>query len=968
MSIIHILAACLAGVNLTAPISFSAGPPVSTMSTFNASPNTLVANGSTQTTLTLVARDLYGNPSPGVAISLSVTGSNNSLKDATGSTDISGTFTTGLASTTAETKSVQASWPASSGNTLTTNVQFVPGPASAATSSLAVSPNQQIANNSNTIRALLTLRDVNNNAIVGVTPSFTASGVSTSVSTPLATDFSGQSYALFQTSLAQNENVLVLANGYSTSMAVRFVAGPPTAAASTLSASPNNLPGNGAASSTLSVVARDAQGNPVSGASVALSGSGTGNTFYATSGTTNSSGNFSTTLRSSTMQTETISATLNGNVTVSTSVLFTGPASAANSSLVVNPNSQSVDNGNALVATLTLRDSGNNPIYNVTPTWAASGTKTNVTSSGSTTNAGVASATYQSTVAQNENAKVQVGGISLSAPFIYLAGSPNSAQSEFVAIPKRQVANNSNVIIGSLILRDKFRNGVPGQNAVFATGSGSTSVTNINATTDSTGTAQASYKTNTIQNANATVSVASLNYSTSLIFTDIPASCALSINPNSGAADGNTSMLLTATVTNASSAAVSNVEVIFSSAGGAGPLKPYSAVSNASGQAIAHLTSFSAGSNKVSAQAASVQCTAQGNFLSRTSFCTTGNPNYTTTSIATAASPRGVAVADLNKDGKLDLAVANASGAVSVYLNTAGGTFTNQGVYSTGAGTQPQNIIVADLNGDGNQDLALNDYSGNTLNILLGAGGGVFGPPVTYATAVQPSAVVAGDFNGDGTPDIAMTNLTAATVSVFIGTGSGTFLSPVSYAAQYQPSGLALGDFNKDGIQDLAVANANAKIGIYLGTGTGTFSGQVLYSGRHNANSLAVGDFDGDGNQDLAITDDGTNQLFIGLGTGAGSFQTFVYYAAGQSASALVVADFNGDGLPDIAVGNYSDNTVGIFLGSGSGTFAAQVTHVTGSLPLAIGQGDFNGDGKVDLVVTNFNDNTIGIMQFSTCN
>ncbi len=77
-----------------------------------------------------------------------------------------------------------------------------------------------------------------------------------------------------------------------------------------------------------------------------------------------------------------------------------------------------------------------------------------------------------------------------------------------------------------------------------------------------------------------------------------------------------------------------------------------------------------------------------------------------------------VAAADLNGDGKVDLAVANwAHASVSVLLNNGDGTFGNKVDSPTGGG--PISVAAADLNDDGKLDLAVANPSSNTVSVLF---------------------------------------------------------------------------------------------------------------------------------------------------------------------------------------------------------------------------------------------------------
>src|SRR5213076_1632653 len=93
-------------------------------------------------------------------------------------------------------------------------------------------------------------------------------------------------------------------------------AGGPSAAQSTVTAAPATITA-GAGSSTITVTVRDANGNPVSGATVALAAAPTtGNTLTQPVGTTNASGQITGALSSTAAGNKTVTATVNGIIDV----------------------------------------------------------------------------------------------------------------------------------------------------------------------------------------------------------------------------------------------------------------------------------------------------------------------------------------------------------------------------------------------------------------------------------------------------------------------------------------------------------------------------------------------------------------------------------------------------------------------------------------------------------------------------
>jgi hypothetical protein len=132
--------------------------------------------------------------------------------------------------------------------------------------------------------------------------------------------------------------------------------------------------------------------------------------------------------------------------------------------------------------------------------------------------------------------------------------------------------------------------------------------------------------------------------------------------------------------------------------------------------------------------------------------------------------PQSIAVADLNGDGNPDIVVSNRnSQTVSVLLGNGNGTFQPQVTYSTyTAGGISGPVAVADLNGDGKLDIAVTDRNTNTVSVLLGNGDGTFQPYVSWPSGSTPVGLAVADVNGDKTPDLVTANFSDNTVSVLL--------------------------------------------------------------------------------------------------------------------------------------------------------------------------------------------------------
>jgi hypothetical protein len=175
--------------------------------------------------------------------------------------------------------------------------------------------------------------------------------------------------------------------------------------------------------------------------------------------------------------------------------------------------------------------------------------------------------------------------------------------------------------------------------------------------------------------------------------------------------------------------------------------------------------------------------------------------------------PYSIATTDFNGDGHLDLVVANQySGSLSVLLGKGDGSFAPQVIYNTGGADY---VAVADLNRDGRVDIAAVTNT-KLAAVLLGNGDGTFQPPVTYKVGHGPSSIAIGDINADGIPDLVTTNSFDNSVSVLVGNGDGTFQPHLDFNSGPGPQTVAIFDFNHDGLPDLAVPHGLTTVSILL--------------------------------------------------------------------------------------------------------------------------------------------------------
>ena len=353
--------------------------------------------------------------------------------------------------------------------------------------------------------------------------------------------------------------------------------------------------------------------------------------------------------------------------------------------------------------------------------------------------------------------------------------------------------------------------------------------------------------------------------------------------------------------------------------------------------------------------------------------------------------PTAVASADFNDDQIPDLVVTNnglvnrIQSDVSILTGISDGEFSPQSTIRSVA--FPRGLAIADLNGDRLLDLAivgagLEDFDNRCcrdspgVSVHLRHGDGGFDAEVHFDTGGTigrlraPSSIAIGNFDHDGIPDLAVaiegTSEDTSGVSILRGLGGGSYSAPVRFAVGTGPQSVAIGDFDDDGIEDLAVANETiverGDASILLGVGDGTFLPQNRLPAGERPRSVVVGDLNGDGIQDLVVANAGSAAVSVFLGTGGGQFTPESRHGVGAFPRSVVIADFNRDEIPDLGVANTNSNNVTILIGLGDGSFSLEGDYQAGSAPMELVSEDFDGDGWPDLAVANFGTNDVTLL------
>lgn len=245
---------------------------------------------------------------------------------------------------------------------------------------------------------------------------------------------------------------------------------------------------------------------------------------------------------------------------------------------------------------------------------------------------------------------------------------------------------------------------------------------------------------------------------------------------------------------------------------------------------------------------------------------------------AVGTNPDFATTADFNGDTIPDLAVTNyLANTVTILLGNGAGGFTPGSGSPYATGNAPQGIVALDLNKDGKMDLAIANQLDNHVTTLLGNGAGGFVAAISNEGASHASIITGqanilgmttGDFYNRGTTDAVTASFGTNQVNLLKSDGVGDILYNAQFSAVNNPINVASGDFDGDGKLDIAVVcEGSDQLLILLGNGAGNFNVATapFFSTGGNPYGLATGDFNGDGKLDIVVTNQNDHTISVFL-------------------------------------------------------------------------------------------------------
>ena len=373
--------------------------------------------------------------------------------------------------------------------------------------------------------------------------------------------------------------------------------------------------------------------------------------------------------------------------------------------------------------------------------------------------------------------------------------------------------------------------------------------------------------------------------------------------------------------------------------------------------------------------------------------------------LGTGSGPGSCVIADLDGDGKPDLALVCGDGKVlSIFRNlSTNGTVlgaasfapvVNLAFPTSGISGNPYRIRAVDLDGDGKLDLIACEINGNRVSVFhnLATPGTLttnsFDPAFALVAGSDCRFATAADLDGDGRADVVALNYGAKSISLFKNVGvpgsltTNSFAPAVRLTAPGGPYELAIADLDGDGKPDLAAVNSDSgTVSIFQNStvagviATNSFLPAFDLPAGTEVQTIAAVDLDGDGKLDLTVGSILNNSVGLLRNVSQGgllttnSFAPRIDFGTPGWAHTVTVADFNGDGKPDLGVVGELPSYLSIFQNTSTpgnfttSTFAPRADFGTGWNAWGITAGDLDGDGRPDVVFCNAYDSTLQIYQ-----
>jgi hypothetical protein len=294
---------------------------------------------------------------------------------------------------------------------------------------------------------------------------------------------------------------------------------------------------------------------------------------------------------------------------------------------------------------------------------------------------------------------------------------------------------------------------------------------------------------------------------------------------------------------------------------------------------------------------------------------------------ATSASPVSISFGDLDGDNKQDIIVTSYTNGLSIFKNSS----TTDSIkllpkIDLVTGSSPFFGTIADIDNDGKPDIACTNSGSNSISIFRNtsvSGTISFAPKIDFPTGNDPYGLSITDLDGDGLVEVIVANEDDFSISIFKNNSSPGNISfgDQTNISNVFPSILKTADLDGDGKPDIIATRSNsASIAVLRNTsssGNLSFASlQLLPSGFGNPTYLNTGDIDGDGKPDIAVNHENYSTVSIIKNLsqpGTISFSSNTDFNAASMPLTVLLTDLDNDARPDIISGSGSGTAFSIF-------------------------------------------------------
>jgi len=323
-----------------------------------------------------------------------------------------------------------------------------------------------------------------------------------------------------------------------------------------------------------------------------------------------------------------------------------------------------------------------------------------------------------------------------------------------------------------------------------------------------------------------------------------------------------------------------------------------------------------------------------------------------------------LAIADLNGDGKNDLAFVGDSGKLTIVYRNAKGSFGDRARFDLDELLNVgQAVRCGDVDGDGRTDVLVLGRRKTQL-FLQGADGKLAEAPELLNATASPDGFALTDLDGDGKNDLLYVKAEADAPLRFRLNRGGGEMGPERLFPFTELRNYAVTDLDKDGRADVAVvrrrsgrvallelapAGASAKTG-ELGLSSPRL---VAYAAQKDekARDELLADLDGDGKAELLVCEPSAARVVLHDSDPDGLSSRPDACASLVGARQPRLADLDGDGKPELIVAAPEEGAIGVAKIDARGRPGfPEPRGFKGDALLALDAADLDGAGKASLI------------------